>query len=43
MPENVQKELLKLLILLLFLKHIWDPLITKWFFSLQLKSTNENA
>ena len=23
--------------------YIWDPLITKWFFSLQLKSKNENA
>ena len=32
-----------LLLLLLLLKHIWGPLITKWFFSLQLKSKNENA
>ena len=23
--------------------YIWDPLNTKWFFSLQLKSKNENA
>ena len=23
--------------------YIWDPLITKWFFSLQLKSKSENA
>ena len=34
----------KLLFLLLFIKtYIWNPLITKWFFSLQLKSKNENA
>ena len=32
-----------LLLLLLLLKYIWGPLITKWFFSLQLKSKNENA
>ena len=35
--------LLLLLLLLLLIKHIWDPLITKRFFSLQLKSKNENA
>ena len=36
--------LLLLLLLLLFIKtYIWDPLITKWFFSLQVKSKNENA
>ena len=23
--------------------YIWNPLITKWFFFLQLKSKNENA
>ena len=32
-----------ILLLLLLLKHIWDPLITRWFFTLQLKSKNENA
>ena len=34
---------LLLLLLLLLLKHFWDPLITKWFFSLHLRSKNENA
>ena len=30
-------------IIIIIKTYIWDPLITNWFFSLQLKSKNENA
>ena len=30
-------------IIIIIETYIWDPLITKWFFSLQLKCKNENA
>ena len=32
-----------IIIIIIIKTYIWDPLITKWFFSLQLKSKNENA
>ena len=33
-----------IIIIIIFIKtHVWDPLIAKWFFSLQLKSKNENT
>ena len=33
-----------IIIIIIIIKiYIWDPLITKWFFSLQLKCKNENA
>ena len=32
-----------IIIIIIVKTYIWDPLITKWFFSLQLKSKNENA
>ena len=34
----------QLLVIIINIKtYIWNPFITKWFFSLQLKSKNENA
>ena len=32
-----------IIIIIIIKTYIWDPLITKWFFSLQLTSKNENA
>ena len=32
-----------IIIIIIIKTYIWDPLITRWFFTLQLKSKNENA
>ena len=41
--RNFTMHILLNIIIIIIKIYIWDPLITKWFFSLQLKNKNENA
>ena len=40
---HIIMHIIIIIIIIIIKTYIWDPLITRWFFTLQLKSKNENA